>query len=177
MSTERGERMIIVGIDPGLDGGIAVMGKIDVPTDWLVWWERKRNILVPMPTVKDGKKRVIDEGEVANLVGWGAGTLVVIEKVHAMPKQGVTSMFNFGLGYGLIRGICSGLGLRYQLVTPQAWQKVMLKGRGRDAKYEVAHELWPDVDFRATERCRKPHTGMVDAALICEWGRRTGGAN
>ena len=164
MSTERGERMIHVGIDPGLDGGLAML------------WDGKLNILMPMPTLKQGKKRVIDEEQFADLAAWGPGCLVTIEKVHAMPKEGVTSMFNFGLGYGLIRGICVGLQVEYQLVTPQAWQKVMLKGRGRDAKYEVAHELWPDVDFRATERCRKPHTGMVDAALICEWGRRTGGA-
>tara|TARA_Y100000310_G_C20579790_1_gene762382 strand:+ start:706 stop:1200 length:495 start_codon:yes stop_codon:yes gene_type:complete len=162
--------MIFIGIDPGLDGGLAAI------------YPNGNIYVTVMPTERVGKKRQLDGCEIREWIHnndvfecRSEPQKITIEKVHAMPGQGVTSMFNFGVGFGILRGICSGLGLSYDLVTPQAWQKVMLEGRGKGAKYEVAHELWPDVDFRATERCRKPHTGMVDAALIAEASRRMRG--
>jgi len=163
--------VIFVGCDPGLDGGIAIQCE-DGDKD--KWWD----MVKPMPTTSVGKKREIDEQAIIEFLDFDHvdEILVTIEKVHAMPKQGVTSMFNFGLGYGLLRGICSGLGIPYQLVTPQAWKKVMLAGYAKGSEYQVASHLWPDVDFRATARCRKAHSGKVDAALICEFGRRKGGA-
>ena len=98
--------------------------------------------------------------------------LVFIERVHSMPKQGVASAFNFGMGYGLWQGIVSGLNWPMELVTPQQWMKVMMTGqlRGKDAGRGRAMELWPSnvSDFEL-----KKHDGRADATLIAEYGRRT----
>lgn len=100
--------------------------------------------------------------------------LVYIERVHSMPKQGVASSFNFGMGYGLWQGIVAGLGWSMELVTPQQWMKVMMAGqlRGKDPARARAQELWPHAMYYF-ERV-KDH-GRADAALIAEFGRRTYG--
>ena len=79
-------------------------------------------------------------------------------------------MFKFGSGWGLVRGILAGRQIPYVLVRPQEWQKVMLAGYPKGSEYLVASRRWPSHDFRASERCRKPHDGMVDAALIAAYG-------
>jgi crossover junction endodeoxyribonuclease RuvC len=157
---------VIVGVDPGLDGAIATIGQGGLSL-----------FCTPTVVVK-ATKRAYDEQEIhralAKLVGWpGESVHVVIEHVGAMQGQGVTSMFTFGLGFGLLRGICVGLGLPYTLVRPQAWQKLMLAGQPKGSEYLVASRLWPGTDFRKSPRCKIPHEGLVDAALIAEWGRRT----
>jgi crossover junction endodeoxyribonuclease RuvC len=151
----------IIGIDPGLAGGLAALTPDGLD-------------LCVMPTVAAGSKRQYDERA---LVDWLtphaiARAHVFIEAVHAMPKQGVASMFTFGAGYGLLRGICAGLGLSYELVRPQEWQRALLAGQPRGSEYLVASRLWPTAEWRASERCRTPHSGLVDAALIAEFGRR-----
>ena len=154
---------IIIGIDPGLDGGLAAITP-----------EGLQVAVMPCYDLPGSNRKDIDEGQVVRWLTTYAvhGANVFIEKVHAMPKQGVRSMFTFGSGWGLIRGICAGLQLPYELVTPQSWQRVMLQGQSVGSEYLVASRLWPTIDWRATERCRTPHSGMVDAALIAECGRR-----
>lgn len=98
--------------------------------------------------------------------------LVFIERVHSMPKQGVASSFNFGMGYGLWQGIVAGLGWPMELVTPQQWMKVMMTGqlKGKDAGRGRAMELWPE----AVEQFKRvKDNGRADAALLAEFGRRT----
>jgi hypothetical protein len=89
-----------------------------------------------------------------------------------MPHQGVVSMFTFGTGWGQVRGICTGLGIPYQLVRPQEWQREMLAGQPKGSEYLVASRLWPLTDWRSSARAVKPHSGLVDAALIAEYCRR-----
>jgi crossover junction endodeoxyribonuclease RuvC len=160
----------IIGCDPGYHGALAA-----ISDDGLE--------LHAMPTIAVGTKRQLDEDV---LVSWFRRQSlkpvhVLIEAVHAMPKQGVVSMFSFGTSWGLLRGICAGLGLSYELVRPQEWQAVMLAGHPRStakskgAEYLVASRLWPNANWRATDKCRVPHDGMVDAALIAEYGRRRAG--
>jgi crossover junction endodeoxyribonuclease RuvC len=151
--------MICVGIDPGLDGGLAAISPEGLE-------------LAVMPTVPVGKGRQIDEQSVVSFLTSIRPGVVFIELVHAMPKQGVTSMFTFGTGWGLVRGVCAGLGLPYELVQPQEWQKCMLVGQPRGSEYLVVSRLWPNAEWRASARCKRPHSGLVDAALICEYGRR-----
>jgi crossover junction endodeoxyribonuclease RuvC len=112
---------------------------------------------------------------------WAQGGVAVVERQQAMPGQGVTSMFSVGLGYGLILGILAGLRHPVQVVTPQAWQKVMLAGMpraesGKKASAGLAAiacgRLWPGRSWLATERSRKPHEGLCDAALIGLYGQR-----
>ncbi len=103
--------------------------------------------------------------------------LVVIEKVGAMPGQGVTSMFNFGAGYGLLQGICLGVGIPYELVTPQRWKKVVLADTKKDKNAAISYcrRRFPGVSLLASERCKKPHDGIADALCLMEYGRRVFG--
>jgi crossover junction endodeoxyribonuclease RuvC len=130
------------------------------------------------------ERRQIDE---ASLRAWledlvlqarqrGQPLTAYVESVSAMPKQGVASMFTFGCSYGLVRGILCGLRIPYYLVKPQEWQRVVLAGLDRSdpkaAAYLFASRAWPTVDWRATPKCRTPHSGLVDAALIALFGSR-----
>ena len=153
--------MTTVGIDPGLAGGLAA-----ITPDGLD--------LCVMPTVEVNGRRYLDE---RRLVDWLTTYAiqkpqVFIEAVGARPGQGVVSMFSFGTSWGLLRGICAGLSLPYQLVRPQEWQNALLKGQPKGSEYLVASRLWPNADWRASERCTTFHSGLVDAALIAEFGRR-----
>ncbi|MBA2480444.1 MAG: Holliday junction endonuclease [Planctomycetes bacterium] len=155
---------IIIGCDPGLDGGLAAIASDGLET-------------LVMPVIPVGKKRQIDEDV---LTSWlrrqaVARALVLIEDVHARPGQGVVSMFTFGTGWGLVRGICRGLGLSYELVRPQEWQRALLIGQPVGSEYAVASRLWPGAEWRHSDRSEKPHSGLVDAALIAEYGRRRAG--
>jgi len=166
-----GVPMTVIGIDPGLSGGLAVLDGANAPA------------LLIMPTMGTERPQ-IDE---AALRTWLEDLLLqarqrsqaltaYVESVSAMPKQGVASMFTFGCGYGLVRGILCGLRIPYRLVKPQEWQRVVLAGLDRRdpkaAAYLFASRAWPTVDWRATPNCRKPHSGLVDAAVIAEFGRR-----
>jgi len=153
--------MVVIGIDPGLEGGLSAL-------------DGETLELQVMPVVAAGPRREIDAQAVVSWLTPFAirRAQVFIEAVHAMPKQGVSSMFNFGAGFGLVRGICAGLGLPYRLVRPQEWQRAVMPGMARGSEYCVASRLWPLAEFRASGRCRKPHEGLVDAALIAEYGRQ-----
>jgi crossover junction endodeoxyribonuclease RuvC len=151
--------VIVIGIDPGLDGGLALL-------------QPEGLTMSVMPVVAGGTKRYLDEQALVQwLSGWPTAR-VWIEAVGARPGQGVVSLFSFGTGWGLVRGICAGLGLPYQLVRPQEWQGEVLKGMPKGSEYLVASRLWPQAEWRATPRCTKPHSGLVDAALIAEYGQR-----
>ena len=169
--------MIIVGIDPGLSGAIAFI-------------KGKKVKIYPIPTFKLTKsKKTFDENKIRNYLKKYKVDHVFIEKVSAMPimggkqcpvcrrkpSQGVTSSFNFGAGWGLLRGICVGLSLPYTLVTPQAWKKVMCAGMAKgskDVSIIVAKRIWPKINLLPTSRCRKDSDGMADAVCIAEYGRR-----
>lgn len=97
-----------IGIDPGLKGGIAVI------TD-------ESKYIHPMPVNENGIL-VKDLRDIILYTEKVNDKFIIIEKVHAMPKQGVTSMFTFGKGYGAIIAVVEMLGYPYQLVTPQAWE-------------------------------------------------------
>ncbi len=169
--------MIFIGIDPGLGGAVARIGHLRHDTISRVrTWDA--------PTAKDGKHTVLLPVEMKKILVQASFQLdeqcmVFIEKVHAMPKQGVSSSFNFGTGFGLWIGICAGLGLRYELVTPQRWQKEMLAGMqgGKDASCIRAQELFPEADLKRGPRSKKLHDGRSDALLIAEYGRRTYGSS
>ena len=157
-----------IGIDPGLSGYIVVISQ--------------EGILLhsfPMPIIK-GKKN--DLNLIAlfdyfdNFSTSADIKLAVLEKVHAFPGQGVTSMFRFGECFGAIQMTLTGNRIPYQLVTPQAWQKIMLAGENKkgdkSASIKVAQRLFPDVDLRRTERCTTPDHNKADALLLAEYGRR-----
>jgi hypothetical protein len=162
--------MTHIGIDPGLDGGIAVL-MTGCPPE-----------VIAMPTLGTGR-RELDVSRIRERIRsfkiWCGGVYVAIERQQSMPKQGIASTFRIGENYGLIVGICVGLGVRYAIVPARAWQKVMLDGVSRKldtkaASVIVAKRKFPEVSLRPTDRCRKDHHGMSDALLIAAYGQRIG---
>jgi crossover junction endodeoxyribonuclease RuvC len=153
---------IYIGFDPGLHGGVAVIypggaaeaypmlvsgGEIDA-----------RAIAVEIGSIEDN-----NQGPV----------VAIVEKVGAMPKQGVSSTFKFGKGYGTILGVLGALGIRTELVTPQAWKKVILAGMGHEKADAIAwcRRAYPAVDL-VPPGCRVPHDGMAESLAIADYGRR-----
>lgn len=149
---------MIIGIDPGQTGGIAYIDHAS-----------GQSHAMPMPVM--GKD--IDGHELANALRGLTIDTVILEKVHAMPKQGVSSTFKFGMGFGLVIGVCEALGIPYRLVTPQAWKKTVLAGTAKDKDAAVAfvRRAYPSIDL-TPGRKRVPHDGMADAVCLAEYGRQ-----
>ena len=102
----------------------------------------------------------------------------VVERVTAMPKQGVTSMFNFGVNFGFIQGLLTAYGIPFELVSPAKWKREFGVTSDKNTSIAVAQRLFPDVSLLRTERCRKPDDGIAEALLMAEYARRRmGGAN
>ena len=153
--------MIIIGIDPGITGGISVL-------------ENKKVIEVyDTPTMIDGKKnkRQVNGAQVSNIIrekiNQGKDIIVVVEHVNAMPGQGVTSMFNFGQSFGVIKGICSALNLPIHFVRPTKWKKYFnLINSEKDASRTRAIEIFP---YFSTQLSRKKDSNKADAILIASF--------
>ena len=144
--------MIYIGIDPGKKGGYA----------W-IWGETVRT----MPW-----DDTFFPQDMHCLQATGESIVACVEKVGAMPGQGVTSMFNFGKAAGFIEGVLAGLGIPYQLVTPQRWKKEFTLHNSKQQSVEVCRKLFPDVDLLPTPRSRVPSDGMAEALLMAEYARR-----
>jgi len=152
--------MIIIGIDPGLSGSICFFedGKIlDV---------------VEMPTMIEGKKnkKQVNGSQIYNEILKRISNLdksdikVVIEQVSAMPGQGVTSMFNFGQSYGILKGICSAMQLPVYFVRPAKWKKYFnLINSEKDASRTRAIEIFP---YFSSQLSKKKDSNKADAILI-----------
>ena len=152
--------MIIIGIDPGLSGSICFFenGKIlDV---------------VEMPTMIEGKKnkKQVNGSQIYNEILKRISHLdksdvkVVIEQVSAMPGQGVTSMFNFGQSFGILKGICSAMQLPVYFVRPAKWKKYFnLINSEKDASRTRAIEIFP---YFSSQLSKKKDSNKADAILI-----------
>lgn len=148
--------MIYIGIDPGKNGGIAIVSTFE---------NNIEKIGVKCYSDEDLLSILKDAEEYIQKVCY-------LEKVHAMPKQGVSSTFNFGMNYGFIQGVLKAYCIPYELVTPQKWKKEFSCTSDKNTSIEVCKRLFPGVNLKATERCRKDHDGMAEALLIAEYGRR-----
>lgn len=95
-----------------------------------------------------------------------------VEKVGAMPGQGVVSMFNFGHNFGFIEGVLRAYSIPYQLVPPQTWKKEFSLSSEKAKSIEVCQRLFPHANLLATERSRKPNDGIAEALLMAEYARR-----
>ena len=166
--------MIIIGIDPGISGAICFIknGKIiDV---------------VEMPSMAEGKKnkRQVNGAEVTNIFNKVINTnhdkmgsrdenevKVVIEHVTAMPGQGVTSMFNFGQSFGVIKGICAALKLPIYFVRPVKWKKYYnLIKTNKDASRTKVIEIFPYISSKIP---RKKDSNKADSILIAKYFEET----
>lgn len=159
---------VILGIDPGKTGGMAAMDDAGQVISRL-----------PIPTLATGvgSRRDYDEGQIVVWLRQFMRDRVAafLESQQAYPGQGAVSNFSTGGGYYLWRGILAALGISYEIVRPQTWQKAMLDAVSGDTKARAVatcKRLFPDVDLRVSERGTKPHDGVADALLIAEFGRR-----
>ena len=89
-----------------------------------------------------------------------------------MPGQGVTSMFNFGKGFGWVLGLLDAYRLSYELITPQKWKREFGVTSDKNTSIAVCKRLFPTVSLLPTERCRKDNDGMAEALLMAEYARR-----
>lgn len=154
------------GIDPGLKGGVTFLDR-----------EGENKLMLPMPDIYEFRallSRIHKAYQIKH---------VFLEKAQAMPRQGVSSMFNYGNHFGQLQGILISLEIPYTLIPPQEWQKQMFKGSKEknsagvkiDPKVralEIVRRLFPRESFLATLKSKKPHDGMIDSTLLAECCRR-----
>ena len=155
--------MRIIGIDPGLSGGIAVLDDLKIfdVYDMPIMSEGKKNKnqLNSAQLVNIIKKNIISNGD----------TFLIVEQVSAMPGQGVTSMFNFGQTFGSIKGICAALNLPIFFVRPAKWKKHFdLINSSKDASRTKVIEMYPSISSRLS---KKKDVNKADAILIARYFR------
>ena len=155
--------MLIIGIDPGISGSICFF-KDGVIKD-----------VVEMPTMIEGKKnkKQVNGSQIFNEISEKIKNMdkknikVVIEHVTAMPGQGVTSMFNFGQSFGILKGICSAMQLSVYFVRPAKWKKYFnLINSEKDASRTRAIEIFP---YYSSQLSRKKDSNKADAILIASF--------
>lgn len=148
--------MIYIGIDPGKNGGIGIL-------------------TVNNNQPVSASAYVFDENTLINILNELKDSYCckcMVEHVHAMPKQGVVSTFNFGMNFGFIQGVLKAYLLPFQLVPSPVWKKEFSCTSDKNTSIEVCKRLFPSVNLKATDRCKKDHDGMAEALLIAEYGRR-----
>jgi hypothetical protein len=93
-----------------------------------------------------------------------------ITTAHPMP---LASTFTFGCGYGQLQGLLAGMGVPFELVTPQSWKKLVLAGTPKDKDAAIAYcrRTFPDVPL-VMPRCRNPHDGIADSLCLLQYGLR-----
>ena len=155
--------MLIIGIDPGISGSICFF------EDGVI------KDVIEMPTMTDGKKnkKQVNGSQIFNEISERIkktdkrNIKVVIEQVSAMPGQGVTSMFNFGQSFGILKGICSAMRLSMYFVRPAKWKKYFnLINSEKDASRTRAIEIFP---YFSTELSRKKDSNKADAILMASF--------
>ena len=155
--------MLIIGIDPGISGSICFFkdGKILE--------------VIEMPTMTDGKKnkKQVNGAQIFNEIKKRIinnelrDIRVIIEQVSAMPGQGVTSMFNFGQSFGILKGICSAMQLSMYFVRPAKWKKYFnLLNSEKDASRTKAIEIFP---YFSSHLSKKKDSNKADAILIASF--------
>tara|TARA_Y100001970_G_C14104993_1_gene787602 strand:+ start:237 stop:731 length:495 start_codon:yes stop_codon:yes gene_type:complete len=155
--------MLIIGIDPGIAGAICFF--------------ENGNVLdvIDMPTMAEGKKnkRQINGRQIYNEISSRIknyslnNVRVVVEQVSAMPGQGVTSMFNFGQSFGVIKGICSAMQLPIFFVRPAKWKKYFdLINSQKDSSRTKAIEIFPKISSILS---KKKDANKADAILIASF--------
>ena len=155
--------MLVVGLDPGITGSICFFD------------DGKIIDLIEMPNMADGKKqkKQVNGAQIYNEILLRTKDVekknikVVIEHVSAMPGQGVTSMFNFGQSFGVLKGICSAMQLSMHFVRPAKWKKYFnLINAEKDASRTKAIEIFPYI---SNQLSRKKDANKADAALIASF--------
>lgn len=145
---------MIIAVDPGKTGAIAV---VDGP------------LLLDVCDMPITEKEIDPAklGDIINLfsISYGCDQMIV-ERVAARPRQGVVSTFNFGVSFGIVKGVAGAFAIDTEYVTPQKWKKDLQLSSDKDHSRMMAMELWPDARERFA---RKKDDGRAEAALIGYW--------
>jgi hypothetical protein len=170
------ENKIYIGIDPGKNGYITIFYK-------------EKFFFYPIPLI-GGEYDVNTLSEVfkTSIFSNYSNVYCVIEDVHAIFGASASSTFSFGFGIGLLEGILTTLKIPFTKVSPKKWQKQMFEGvpnmtkpssTGKTMKSDTkgmaliaAKRIFPDIDLRDNDKCKKAHDGKVDSLLICEYAKR-----
>lgn len=183
--------MNVIGIDPGLDGGLVLCEDGKIVESWVMptitYTQKKTRKIKKNEENPNGAKtktyeakvRKIDIAKVCMFVNQFSSDVYNVDKVYlemvsSRPDEGVSSSFNFGVSYGILLGVLTHAGIPYELVTPGVWAKAMCSGtpsgiNPKDRSRLVVNRLFPKTSF-VLKGCRKEHEGLVDAALIAYYG-------
>ena len=158
--------MRILGIDPGLNGGIAL---IDQETQLI------SAIRTPIYQFKKGgkNKRFLNALEIIKQIIEYNPDHVFIEKQQPYPKQGLSSTFMTGLGYGIYLGLIISRGISYTEVPPIKWKKELGVTADKDEARKRASELMPSASDLWKLKCED---GVAEAALLAYYGIKSGSA-
>ena len=155
--------MLIIGIDPGISGAICFFENGEIKD------------VIDMPVMAEGKKnkKQINGSQIFNEISTriknykSENINVVIEQVSAMPGQGVTSMFNFGQSFGVLKGICAAMQLPIFLVRPANWKKLFeLINSQKDSSRTKVIQIFPKISSHLS---RKKDANKADAILIASF--------
>ena len=156
------EADFFIGIDSGKKGAITSIGGGGI-----------RSAMFPM---SGGDYDIHAMAELFRSISSSRDAICIIEKVWAAKpagrKNGASSMFSFGVGYGIVRGLAAAMGWRVQLVTPQAWKGEVLKGTKKDkgAACAFVRSFYPEVDLQPGLK-KTDQDGIADSVCIAHYGR------
>jgi crossover junction endodeoxyribonuclease RuvC len=151
---------VVLGVDPGLHGSIAALdqgGELIMVAD--------------LPIIRDRSLAWVDGSELQSLILGaleGRGAAAIVERVSAMPKQGVASSFQFGVGFGSVLSVLQALHIRIEFVTAAVWKRSYGLSRDKHASLHKARLMFPAAELHLAK-----HDGRAEALLIAEYGRRT----
>lgn len=149
--------MLVIGVDPGLSGALGIL------TD-----AAEFVAVADLPVIRDHNLAWIDGGLLRGMIlDYSGPKRVVIERVSAMPKQGVSSSFQFGVGFGSILGVVQSLGLPIEFVRPANWKRAMGLSADKHASLHKARLLYP-----AAELTLAKHDGRAESLLVATWSIR-----
>ena len=153
------EKKIIIGIDPGVGGGIAIINE-----------EHQVITKIVMPVIGKSKK-AYDINEIAKfLEQYKNNSIAIIEKQQPQFRDGKKQSFKTGYGYGVLQATLTTLQIPFTIVAPKTWQKKVFEGiPNEDTKTSsimFCKRKWPKENWLATERSKKCHDGLTDAACI-----------
>ncbi len=148
--------MMLVAIDPGLSGAIAVLNACG---------EVER--LADLPIIRDGRLAWVDGGTLQSLLIdtlHGHPARAIVERVGAMPKQGIASAFNFGVGFGSVLSVLQARHISIELVTAGTWKRALGLSKDKHASLDKARMLFPDAELHLQK-----HDGRAEALLLGYW--------
>jgi len=148
----RNDARPIMGVDPGMYGGVAFAYDHDV-------------IALDIPLAGPD----VDVDELVRVIRMYHPRYAVVERSGSMPKQGIASTFRYGVAVGCIRGAIIACGVPLELVAPVTWKKHFRIARDKELARGLAIRLWPGTGFFA----RKKDHGRAEAALIARYAQET----